>query len=145
MLLPNVLLRKAGLLTSSTNGPVQIVSQSGAAMVYVLDDANRPALIAQVRKALSGLKGVSKILAVDEFKDYGVANPKDDPHAPDLILFAEEGCTFGDTADGDLPFADKPERRARTGTTRISPLCRPLLSRGAWESSRGWTWGRSQT
>lgn len=115
ILLPNVLLRKAGLVTSRTNGPVQIVVQSGAALVYVLDSANRDALIAQITKALSGLKGLSKIVTTDEFKDYGVANPKDDPHAPDLILFAEESCTFGDTADGDLPFADKPERRGTHG------------------------------
>ena len=115
MLLPNVLLRKAGLLTTATNGPVQIVVQSGAAMVYVLDDTNRPGLIAQIRKALSGFEGLSKIVGADEFKEYGLADPKDDPHAPDLILFAEEGCTFGDTADGDLPFAEKPERRGTHG------------------------------
>jgi predicted AlkP superfamily pyrophosphatase or phosphodiesterase len=115
MLLPNVLLRKAGLVASATNGSVQVVVQSGAAMVYVLDSANRAKLIAQIRKALSGLKGLSKIITADEFKDYGVANPKDDPHAPDLILFAEEGCTFGDTADGDLPFAEKPERKGTHG------------------------------
>jgi predicted AlkP superfamily pyrophosphatase or phosphodiesterase len=84
-------------------------------MVYVLDDTNRPGLIAQIRKALSGFEGLSKIVGADEFKEYGLADPKDDPHAPDLILFAEEGCTFGDTADGDLPFAEKPERRGTHG------------------------------
>jgi predicted AlkP superfamily pyrophosphatase or phosphodiesterase len=61
------------------------------------------------------LKGLSKIVTVDEFKAYGLPIPREDPHAPDLVLFAEEGCTFGDTADGDLPFAEKPERRGTHG------------------------------
>jgi predicted AlkP superfamily pyrophosphatase or phosphodiesterase len=61
------------------------------------------------------LEGVSKIVAPENFKEYGVANPKDDPHAPDMILFAEEGCVFGDTAAGELPFNDKPERKGSHG------------------------------
>ena len=36
-----------------------------------------------------------------------MADPKDDPHAPDMMLFAEEGCAFGDTAAGELPFNEK--------------------------------------
>ena len=39
------------------------------------------------------------------------ANPKEDPKAPDMILFAKEGYIFGDTASGDLPFKAKPERK----------------------------------
>jgi predicted AlkP superfamily pyrophosphatase or phosphodiesterase len=46
---------------------------------------------------------------------YGVADPKDDPHAPDMMLFAEEGCAFGDTAAGELPFNEKPERQGSHG------------------------------
>jgi predicted AlkP superfamily pyrophosphatase or phosphodiesterase len=34
MLLPNVLLRQAGLIASGTNGPIHIVGQGGAALVY---------------------------------------------------------------------------------------------------------------
>ena len=84
-------------------------------MVYVLDQKHRNELISQIRKALAGLDGVSKILGVEDFKRYGVANPKEDPHAPDLILFADEGCVFSDTADGDLPFIEKPERGGSHG------------------------------
>lgn len=114
-LFPNVVLRKAGLLVSATNGPVRIVDQGGAALVYVLDREHRSSLIAQTRKALVGMEGVSKIIPAGSFKKYGVANPKKDPHAPDLILFAQEGCVFGDTADGDLPFKEKPERSGSHG------------------------------
>lgn len=115
MLLPNVLLRKAGLVDSAKDGPVRIIIQSGAAFVYVLDDANRPRLVSQIRKALSDLNGVAKIVSPDKFKSYGLPTPAEDPHAPDLLLFAEEGCTFGDTADGDLSFAEKPERMGTHG------------------------------
>ena len=119
ILLPNVVLRKAGLLENSgkkrARGAVRVVAQGGCAMVYVLDDAHRAELLARLRKAFGSVKGVSKIIGVDHFKEYGVANPKDDPHAPDLLLFAQEGCAFGDTAAGALPFAEKPERRGSHG------------------------------
>jgi predicted AlkP superfamily pyrophosphatase or phosphodiesterase len=32
-----------------------------------------------------------------------------------MILFAEEGCSFGDTAAGALPFNEKPERKGSHG------------------------------
>jgi predicted AlkP superfamily pyrophosphatase or phosphodiesterase len=32
-----------------------------------------------------------------------------------MILFAQEGCVFGDTAAGELPFVDKPERKGSHG------------------------------
>jgi predicted AlkP superfamily pyrophosphatase or phosphodiesterase len=119
MILPNVILRKAGLVAAGTNKktaePVQIVTQGGAAFVYVLDDHQRSEIIERIKKALKGMEGLSKIVGPESFKDYGVANPKEDPRAPDLILFAEEGCTFGDTAAGELPFIDKPERKGSHG------------------------------
>lgn len=110
MILPNVVLRKARL-----GKAVHMVTQGGAAFIYVLDDANRDKVLDQVRQAFTGVQGVSKIVGTDEFKNYGVANPKDDPHAPDMILFADEGCSFGDTAAGSLPFTEKPERKGSHG------------------------------
>jgi predicted AlkP superfamily pyrophosphatase or phosphodiesterase len=32
-----------------------------------------------------------------------------------MMLFAEEGCAFGDTAAGELPFNEKPERKGSHG------------------------------
>lgn len=119
IILPNIILRKAGLVEVKDKkiigGPVRFVSQAGAGMVYVLDEKNRKEIIAKIEKAFRKVKGISKIVGPDHLKDYGVANPKDDPHAPDLILFAEEGFTFGDTAAGDLPFNEKPERLGSHG------------------------------
>jgi predicted AlkP superfamily pyrophosphatase or phosphodiesterase len=119
MILPNVILRKAGLVVSGgkkgASDAVQIVTQGGAAFVYVLDDTHQPEVIKKITKALHGLEGVSKIVGPENYKEYGVANPKGDPNAPDLILFAEEGCNFGDTAAGELSFNDKPERKGSHG------------------------------
>jgi predicted AlkP superfamily pyrophosphatase or phosphodiesterase len=119
MILPNVILRKAGLVETEgkngTRGVVQVVVQGGSAMIYVLDDARRSSVIERVKQAFAGVKGVSKLVGPGQLKDYDVADPKDDPHAPDMILFAEEGCTFGDTAAGELPFNEKPERKGSHG------------------------------
>jgi len=119
LILPNVILRKAGLVETAgkkkTKGEVQVVVQGGAAMLYVLDEAHRSSVIERVKQAFGGVKGVSKIIGPGQLKDYGVADPKDDPHAPDMILFAEEGCSFGDTAAGELPFDEKPERKGSHG------------------------------
>src|SRR5262249_8250470 len=115
IILPNVILRKAGLVVAGakqgTTDAVQIVTQGGAAFVYVLDDAHHSEIIERINKSLQGMQGLSKIVDPENFKDYGVANPMDDPHAPDLILFAEEGSNFGDTTTKKLPLNDKPKRK----------------------------------
>jgi predicted AlkP superfamily pyrophosphatase or phosphodiesterase len=118
ILLPNVILRKVGLLDSAkknADGAVQMVPQGGAAFIYIKDEANRSEIIKRITKAFHGMEGVSKVVGPKESKDYGVADPKKDPHAPDMILFAEEGNAFGDTAAGDLPFEEKPERKGSHG------------------------------
>ena len=120
-ILPNVVLRKADLAGadgSMKDGPVAVVTQGGSAMIYVRDEARRTELLAQVRQAFANVPGMAKIVGTEQFKDYGVADPKDDPHAPDLILFAEEGSAFGSTSAGDVPFKDKVEL---TGTHGHDP------------------------
>lgn len=117
IILPNVLLRKAGLLNSKENpdGPVRVVSQGGSAFIYISDAANRDSIIKRIKKDFSHIKEVSKIIDSKHFKDYGVADPSKDPRAPDMILFARDGSAFGDTAAGDLPFEEKPERKGSHG------------------------------
>ena len=117
MILPNVVLAKAGLAESGkkqADNPVQIVTQGGSVFA-IRDETHRKEVMAKIRKAFSGLEGVSKIVGSEDFKKWGVADPKDDPHAPDMILFAEEGYSFGDTAGGQLPFNEKPERKGSHG------------------------------
>lgn len=118
-ILPNVILREAGLVDVKgmrvVGGAVYAMVQGGALMVYVRDEADRPAVVARVKKAFEGVAGVSKVVGPDELKAYGVADVKDDPHAPDIVVFADEGYAFGSTAGGALTFVEKPERKGSHG------------------------------
>jgi hypothetical protein len=82
LILPNVILRKAGLVEKSekkgTSREVHIVVQGGSAMVYILDEVHRSSVIERVRKAFSGVEGVSKVAGPGQLRAYGVADPKDD-------------------------------------------------------------------
>lgn len=127
VLYPNVLLRKAGLI--EVKGPrvvsdnIRFVFQGGAAMVYLdaPDDAARDALAEKITRALDGADGYGKIIPPSQLSTVGVADPKVDPHAPDMILFAKMGHVFGDTAAGDLPFREKPERLGSHGHDATYP------------------------
>jgi predicted AlkP superfamily pyrophosphatase or phosphodiesterase len=117
-LFPNVVLRKAGLADAGKKKgrqTVELVTQGGAAFLYIAKTADRARVTEQVKQAFQGLDGILKVADSSEFKALGVADPANDPHAPDIILFAREGYTFGDTAAGELPFKDKPERRGSHG------------------------------
>jgi predicted AlkP superfamily pyrophosphatase or phosphodiesterase len=118
-ILPNVVLERAGLIELTngkpTGGPVAWVSQGGSAFVYVLDDSRRDEVVEKIREAFKGVEGISKIVGVEEFPEYGMPNPKDDPHSPDLILFAGMGYNFGDTSAGAIPIDTKPERKGSHG------------------------------
>ena len=96
-------------------GPVRLVVQGGCAMVYVLDQSRRDEIVGRVKKAFDGVTGVQKVVSSEQFGALGVADPHVDPHAPDLLLFADEGCAFGDTAAGKLTFHEKPERKGTHG------------------------------
>jgi predicted AlkP superfamily pyrophosphatase or phosphodiesterase len=116
---PNVVLRKAGLVEVTgkeiAGGPVRVVAQGGTEFIYILDDKHRAEIAERVKKAFAPIEGISRIIKSGEFKQIGVADPKDDPNAPDIILSAKEGYIFGDTASGDLPFKAKPERKGSHG------------------------------
>lgn len=118
-ILPNVVLRKAGLIVMSGNkeisSPVHVVVQGGAAMVYIRDQAHRSEIASRVKKAFRGVEGVSKVVGPEDLAKYGVADPAQDPHSPDMLLFAKEGRAFGDTAAGDFPYEQKPERKGGHG------------------------------
>ena len=111
-ILPNVVLRQAGLADEKSK--VEVVAQGGCAMIYARNEAQRTEVLKQVRKAFAAVPGV-KVVGVEDFETYGMANPQDDPHAPDLLLFADEGCAFGTTASGDEAFKDKPETSGTHG------------------------------
>ena len=118
-ILPNVVLREAGLIEENdgevVGGDVEVVGQGGSALVYVLDDVRRVEIVDKIKQAFAEVEGVDKVVGVEEFGAYGIPDPQDDPHAPDVILFAGMGYNFGDTTAGAIPFEVKPERKGSHG------------------------------
>ena len=112
-ILPNVILRDAGLTevkgSRVTGGDVRVVTQGGSAMLYILNDAKRAEIAARIPELFSKVEGVASVVGPGRLADYGVADPKVDPHAPDMILFAKMGYTFGTTASGAISQTEKPE------------------------------------
>jgi predicted AlkP superfamily pyrophosphatase or phosphodiesterase len=128
---PNVVLKELGLVETDgkkvTGGSVQIVPQGGSAMVYILDESNREALIERVKAALEKVEGISAVVTADQFEDYGIANPRRDPHAPDIMLFAKMNYYIGDTAAGLIPTDTKGERRGSHGHDANFPDLRAVF------------------
>jgi predicted AlkP superfamily pyrophosphatase or phosphodiesterase len=111
---PTVILRNAGIDVDQ-GADVRTVSQGGCYFIYILDQSKRAEMAKKIAKVFKGVEGVEKVVTTRELKKYGVATPDQDPHAPDMLLFADEGYSFGDTAAGALPFADKPEKSGSHG------------------------------
>lgn len=137
-ILPNVVLRKAKLLNEASGGAdgdataaesrarVRVVMQGGCAMLYLFEDdaAKRAKLVAEVKKAFTGLEGVTKVAGPDELPALGVAKVADDPHAPDMIVFVDMGYGVGDTTAGDVPYEIKPQRKGSHGHDPALPELR---------------------
>jgi len=106
--LPNVAFRKAGLIAMDgekiASRRATIVSQGGAAFVYILDPSTRD----QVRSILSGLEGVRSILEPKDFAAWGMTTPDKDPRMADLVIAAKEGFSFADGATGDAVTTEAP-------------------------------------
>ena len=118
-ILPNRILRDAGLEkivgVRVVAGDVVTISEGGADFVYVTNPADPTKTIAKVQQAFAKTKGIEKILTAADFPAYGIADPKVDPHAPDLVLMADEGYVFGDTSGGAIPEKAKPEHAGSHG------------------------------
>ncbi len=125
LILPNVPLRDAGLLKVESGKPiggtVRIVVQGGAALVYVLDKTNRDAAIRRASRLLGDLEGVAKVIGPGELHEHGIAEPTEDPHAPDIVLFAREGYSFDETATGSAASVPRRDLRGTHGHDETLP------------------------
>jgi predicted AlkP superfamily pyrophosphatase or phosphodiesterase len=103
---PNVLLRKAGLLESGTNGAVvkaraHTISEGGTAMLYLTDPATRDEDIRKVRSLLSEQEGIAEIIGPDRFASLGYPDPRKNQQMADLVLAAADGYAFNNNAAGE--------------------------------------------
>ena len=119
---PNVRLKQLELLAAdATSGKGQqayCVSQGGGCMVYVLNEARRAELVAQLQKELGALEGVAEVIAGDQFAEHGLARHTEDVKAPDFWLSAKSGYSFSDSLTGEEPVTP---RESRAGTHGYLP------------------------
>ena len=101
---PNVMLRKAGLVRTmlgkslAKDSKVFAMAEGGSCFVYVLDQANRDAILAEITPKLAAMEGVESIVELKDFeKIAGHVTPDKNPREPDLFLSARDGYTFGDS------------------------------------------------
>jgi len=121
---PNVVLKQAGLLrtegTRIASRRVVALSQGGGCFLYVLDTANREALIRQTAELFRAVEGVEVVIEPRDFKKFGLADPKANLDMADLMLSAKSGYAFNDNAAGEIVVTPKTE--AIKGTHGYSPF-----------------------
>jgi predicted AlkP superfamily pyrophosphatase or phosphodiesterase len=119
LIFPNVILRDAGLVEvkdkKATGGALHVIVQGGAAMVYVIDEDRRETTIDRVSALFDGSEGIWKVVGPGQLKDHGIAQPKEDPNAPDMVLFAKDGYSFSESAAGTAAILERPERKGNHG------------------------------
>jgi predicted AlkP superfamily pyrophosphatase or phosphodiesterase len=102
---PNVVLRKAGLLTVEgmqvATARAQVVPEGGIGMLYLtvrdtLDEDRK-----KVLELFREREGIADIVTPDQFRRFGLPQPQDTPQMADLILVAKDGYGFSATATGD--------------------------------------------
>ena len=92
---PNVVLRKAGLLTLDggelTEAQVHVVPEGGVGYVYCTNPATASQRAAFVQKLLLGQEGVADFLLPDRFNEVGFPHPRENNQVPDAIVVAKDG------------------------------------------------------
>jgi predicted AlkP superfamily pyrophosphatase or phosphodiesterase len=110
--LPNAALLKAGLLEAAdgkvTKTQAYVVPEGGSAFVYVTVPDGSGEILARVKRALSGLEGIDKIVEPEEYAKYGLPSPSANDQIGPLFLTAKEGYAFAGSA-GEQVVIDAPE------------------------------------
>jgi predicted AlkP superfamily pyrophosphatase or phosphodiesterase len=101
---PNVVLKQDGLTktvlgkTLDKSSKVFAMAEGGACFVYVLDQANRDSILADITPKLAAIEGVESIVERKDFKSVvGHLLSEEDPREPDLFLSAKVGYNFTDS------------------------------------------------
>ena len=117
---PNVLLRKAGLLTAEggelTQAQVHVVPEGGVGYVYCTNPATASQRAAFVQKLLLGQEGVADFLLPDRFNEVGFPHPRENNQVPDAIVVAKDGYGVSGNVTGETLVATYQEARTALGS-----------------------------
>lgn len=103
---PNVVLRQAGLLTTSRPGKIdtaraQSFPEGGIGMVYLTDPAKREADRQRIIELFNGREGIAEVLTPEQFAEHGLPHPREYEQMADLVLVGKDGYAFSGSADGE--------------------------------------------
>ncbi len=106
---PNVVLRKAGLLSTNlvtTNPPafatrVQIISEGGTALVYFTNPQTKTQDRARAIELFHATEGIAEILEPETFAALGLPDPAKNPQMGDLVLVPKPGYGFSNNSNGE--------------------------------------------
>lgn len=103
---PNVMFRKDGLIAAAVGGKVTArrawcLSEGGSAFIYVLDEANRAQIVADIKPRLAALEGVDWVRGTEDYAKLGFPTPDQDARSPDLLMSAKDGFAFSEVAAGE--------------------------------------------
>ncbi len=119
-ILPNVLMSKNGLIAKSvgkeaTARRAWCLSEGGSAFIYILDDANRAQIIADLKPKLAAMEGVDWVRGTEDYGGLGFPTPDKDPRAPDLLMSAKDGYSFSEVSLGENEITDVTPQRGTHG------------------------------
>jgi len=86
-----------------------VLGQGGACFLYILDQARREDLIKRLEGLFSNVEGMDIVITPKDFKKYGMADPRQNPEMPDVVLSAKSGYSFSDSLAGDLVVTPKSD------------------------------------
>jgi len=117
---PNVVLRKAGLLTLDggelTEAQVHVVPEGGVGYVYCTNPATASQRAAFVQKLLLGQEGVADFLLPDRFNEVGFPHPRENNQVPDAIVVAKDGYGVSGNMTGETLVTTYQEARTALGS-----------------------------
>ncbi|QIF02580.1 alkaline phosphatase family protein [Roseimicrobium sp. ORNL1] len=123
---PNVLLKKEGLIKAALGNKVTErrvwCHAQGVAYIYVLDQANREALLKDITPKLAAMEGIEEVIEEKDFAKYGLETAAKDPRMPDLILSPKDGYVIGADVGGDEVVVSAGEAKGAHGYSPANPL-----------------------
>jgi len=101
---PNTLLRENGILRESAGtwkGEAWVLSEGGAAMVYVTEAPRKKEVVSKLRTLFAGKEGIEHVHGAEAFPRLGFPNPDKSSQGPDFVLAAVPGYMFSNEPEGD--------------------------------------------